>query len=120
MDTPRSSEDASSLDGSTDSRAAENNTRKNFLERIASYTLGRYALSLGPFAILLAISAVLLYFEIKISLTILILVGIVISAWYGGLGPGILMAVLIVGTTIIFQPKAPDTSLAKYAFSHFS
>lgn len=95
-------------------------TGKNILERITSTALGRYGLSIGSFLILVGISAFLTYIGFKISLTILILVGLVVSAWYGGLGPGILMAVLIVATTMLSQPRPPDISIAMYAFGHFS
>lgn len=90
------------------------------LERISSSVLGRYGLSLGLFAVLIGISASLSYLDFRISLTILILIGLVVTAWYGGLGPGVLMAALIVGATVLTQPKAPDASLAKYVFGHFS
>lgn len=90
------------------------------LERITSSSLGRYGLSLGIFAILLGISALLSYLDAKFSLTILILAGLVITGWYAGLGPGILMAVLIVTTTLLTQPRPADASLAKVLFGAFS
>jgi signal transduction histidine kinase len=93
---------------------------RNILERISSSFLGRYGLSLGIFAVLLTISAVLSSFGLAINLTILILVGLGITSWYGGLGPGILMAVLIVAATASRQPRPEGVSLAMHAFAHFS
>ena len=116
MDTDQNIENQDSMSVS----AKLKSKNKNLFERIASTALGRYGLSLGSFAVLLGVSALLSYLDVKVSLTILILVGLVVSTWYGGFGPGILMAVLIVGTSLITQSRPENVSLAKYAFSNFS
>lgn len=110
----------SAMNGLTYTLVQRTSPLRNILEKITSSFWGRYALAIGSFAILLAISLLLSYLNIKVSLTILILVGLVVTAWYGGLGPGILMAVLIVGATVVLQGRPADISPAKYVFAQFS
>lgn len=80
----------------------------------------RYGLAVGVFGVILGISLLLQQFSIKINLTILIVGGIIATAWYGGKGPGILLAVLIEGTTVIYTPIPPDSSVAKAWFGYIS
>src|SRR5690242_7277339 len=119
MDTQRFAE-GRALESPTNPSASEIQTSRNIFERISSTFLGRYGLSLGLFAILLAISAVLSYLGATINLTILILLGLAITSWYGGLGPGVLLAVLIVAASAGRQSKPEGVSMPMYAFTHFS
>jgi PAS domain S-box-containing protein len=80
----------------------------------------RYGLAVGLFAAAIGISLLLQKFSIKINLTILIMGVIFLASWYGGRGPGILSALLLEATTIIYTPVPPDSSVAKVAFGHFS
>jgi PAS domain S-box-containing protein len=80
----------------------------------------RYGLALGIFAVILGTSLLLQQFSIKINLTILIVGGIIAAAWYGGMGPGILLALLIEGTTILYTPIPPDSSVGKAWFGYIS
>lgn len=45
---------------------------------------------------------------------------IAVTAWYGGIGPGLLLTILIEAVTIILTPIPPDASTARVVFSHFS
>ena len=56
----------------------------------------------------------------KISMTIPIVFALVAAVWYGGRGPGLLIAALFHTTTILYTPVPPDSSIAKVAFGHFS
>lgn len=80
----------------------------------------RYGLAIGLFAIALAISLLNSYFEYKINLTILLLVVLALSSWYGGRGPGILLIFLVLVTSIIRTPIPPESSIANIIFSYFS
>jgi signal transduction histidine kinase len=90
------------------------------MDRFFRSNISRYALSIGLFAIVLGISLLLLQFSIRVNLTILVMGAIAITAWYGGVGPGLLHTILIVAATIILTPIPPDTSTARVVFSYFS
>jgi PAS domain S-box-containing protein len=80
----------------------------------------RYGFSVGLFAAAIGISLLLQKYSIKINLTILIMGVIFLASWYGGRGPGILTALLLEMTTIIYTPIPPDSSIAKAWFGYFS
>ncbi|HVE57457.1 MAG TPA: PAS domain S-box protein [Pyrinomonadaceae bacterium] len=82
--------------------------------------LRRYGVSLGLFALTLGIAILLTSLEFKINLTILVVATLVAATWYGGRGPGLLLALLVSGATILLNPIPPDTSVARIIFSHFS
>jgi PAS domain S-box-containing protein len=88
-------------------------------KRIRSVAL-RYGLGLGSVAITIFISIVLSNYSIKLNLTILVIVALIVPTWYGGKGPGLLVAVLFEVVTIISIPKPPDTSIGNFIFGHFS
>ncbi len=80
----------------------------------------RYGLALGLYVVTISISLFLLYISFQIKMIILVVVALVAAAWYGGRGPGIFLAVLIQGTTVLTQEISPDASIAKIAFGYFS
>ena len=80
----------------------------------------RYALALGLFAVTLGIASLLAFLTIKVNLTILIVAALVATAWYGGRGPGFLLSILLILTTIAFSPLPAGTTRAQAAFSHLS
>ena len=80
----------------------------------------RYGLAAGLFALTIGFALLLLYLDIKISLTILIIAALFITAWYGGRGPGLLMAVLLQGASIILNPIPPGSSIPGAVFGYFS
>ena len=71
----------------------------------------RYGLAAGLFALTIGFALLLLYLDIKISLTILIIAALFITAWYGGRGPGLLMAVLLLVASIILNEMPPGISI---------
>jgi PAS domain S-box-containing protein len=80
----------------------------------------RYGLALGLFALTLGVSILLSYFGLKINLTILVVFALFVAAWYGGRGPGLLLALLLAAATIILNPIPPEASIAKVIFGYFS
>jgi PAS domain S-box-containing protein len=83
-------------------------------------TVVKYGASILIFGVILGIALLLSYFGIKINLTILIVAGLVLASWYGGLGPGILLCILLEATTIYYTPIPPDSSIAKAYFGYVS
>lgn len=80
----------------------------------------RYGLTLIVYGLTVGLSLTLIWFGIRISFAIPILVGLVGVVWYGGLGPGLLLSVLFHATTIYYTPIPPDTSVPKVIFGYFS
>lgn len=80
----------------------------------------RYGLAIALFAAAIGISSLLTNFSIKINLTLLIMGVIFAAAWYGGRGPGLLTALLLEATAIIYTPIPPDSTLEKAVFGYFS
>jgi two-component system, cell cycle sensor histidine kinase and response regulator CckA len=80
----------------------------------------RYGFAIFVFGVILSIAALLSYLSIQTNNLIPIVAGLVITAWYGGRGPGILLAGMIVATTIFTNPLPSDISISRQAFQHFS
>jgi PAS domain S-box-containing protein len=80
----------------------------------------RYGLAVVVYAATLGLSLLLIWFGIRISFAIPILVGLVGVVWYGGLGPGLLLSVLFHATTIYYTPIPPDSSMPKVVFGYLS
>ena len=72
------------------------------------------------FATTVGLSLLLNYLNLKINLTIPVVLALVAGAWYGGRYPGLLIAVLFQATTIIYAPIPPDTTLPRLIFTYFS
>src|SRR5688572_13408232 len=79
-----------------------------------------YGLALAIFAVLIGISALLSYLNFKANLAFLIGIGLVVSVWYGGRGPGILLTALVMATIVYTSPIPPDSTIARTAFGHLS
>ena len=82
--------------------------------------LYRYGLVILIYGVTLGLSLLLIYFGIRLNFAIPVLVGLVAAVWYGGRGPGILLAVLFQATSIYFTPIPPDSTIAKAVFGYFS
>lgn len=89
------------------------------MKQIRSAAL-RYGLALGSFAITLFIALVLRHYSININLTILVVVVLLGTTWYGGRGPGLLLAVLLEVATIILTPATAQTSTGRFIFAYFN
>ncbi|MFL6468626.1 MAG: PAS domain S-box protein [Pyrinomonadaceae bacterium] len=85
-----------------------------------NHWLFRYGLSIAVYATIVGLSLLLSYLGIKLNFTIPVFAALVVAIWYGGRGPGILLAVLFEITTIYFTPIPPDSTAAKAAFGYFS
>ncbi len=83
-------------------------------------TAMRYGLGLGSFAVTLFIALVLRYYSINVNLTILVVVVLLGTTWYGGRGPGLLLAVLLEVATIMLTPAVPQTSTGRLVFAYFN
>ena len=78
--------------------------------------LFRYGLAVLVFVALIALASVLKVYSIKVNLAIPIVLSLVIAAWYGGRGPGLLVAVLIQMVSVFSTPPPPDETVATTAF----
>jgi two-component system, cell cycle sensor histidine kinase and response regulator CckA len=83
-------------------------------------TIFGYLIAIATFAVTLIIALLLQYYSIKINLTILIAITLIVPAWYGGRGPGLLVVFLLELVTILTNSRPPETGLANWLFSHFS
>lgn len=90
---------------------------------IRSSWLIRYGLGVGLFIATLLISSGLQYLSIRLNLTILVIFVLVAATWYGGRGPGLLLAVLIELTTVysVYSNRASSTTpVGQTIFTQFS
>lgn len=82
--------------------------------------LVRYGFVLLIFGLIIGISLLnSRYFDLRLNLTIPVVLAVVAVAWFAGRWPGILLGILFQATTIIFA-TAPDPSVARRAFGYFS
>jgi PAS domain S-box-containing protein len=72
------------------------------------------------YGLLLGNGLVLSHFSIKINQSIPIVAGLVLTAWFAGLGPGIFLSILLEATTVYFTPIPPDTTIANAYFGYTS
>jgi PAS domain S-box-containing protein len=77
-------------------------------------------LAVGILALILGVQNLLLFFGIKLSFTIPIIVGLVAAAWYGGLGPGIFLAALMALISALSNPPAQGITEGQWLFSQIS
>jgi diguanylate cyclase (GGDEF)-like protein/PAS domain S-box-containing protein len=82
--------------------------------------LRRYGVTLLSFAAIVFISAALAANGVRINLSLLIVAGLLLPAWYGGRGPGLLMAGLLEAMALISDPRPGTGSIAVYVFGHVS
>jgi len=79
----------------------------------------RYGIGLASFAFTLVLALVFLRFSIKLDLSLLVVLALLGSAWYGGRGPGLMVAVLFeLATVSLRNPiQAPWISLVFMEFN---
>ncbi len=87
---------------------------------LMNHWLARYGLAAVLFGATLGLSSLLSSYGIKLSFTIPIVLSLVASAWYGGIGPGILISVLFHGTTILYVPLPAGTTMPQAIFGWVS
>lgn len=84
------------------------------------HSLIRYGLSVMIFGVTIGLAFSLRYLEIRLNMTIPVVLALVLAAWFGGKGPGLLVAVLFQATTLAFATVPADLTLPQIVFSHFS
>jgi PAS domain S-box-containing protein len=77
-----------------------------------------YGLAAGIFAVLLGAFFIFREFGYKPDLTIPIMIGLAVTAWYLGRGPGILLVTLLVVTTILFRPPTQEVPVPKLVLTY--
>lgn len=80
----------------------------------------RYGFAVVVFGILIADSLVLNHFSIRINQSVPVIIGLVATAWYAGLGPGILLSILIEAISVLLTPIPPDSTVAQTYFGYIS
>jgi len=82
--------------------------------------LARYGLAVAIFAATIGLSLTLRYFELRVNLTIPVVFALVAAAWFGGRGPGLLVAVLFQATTLTFSPIPANSTVPQAIVTHVS
>ena len=81
----------------------------------------RYGFALLFFGLIIGISLLnTRYFELRLNLTIPVVLALVAVAWYAGRGPGIFLGILFQATTIYYATIPPDSTLGRRLFAYFS
>lgn len=80
----------------------------------------RYGIAVLLSGVTIAVAIALNRSGIKVSMTIPIVLTVVASAWYGGLGPGLLASAAFHITTIIYAERPPEATLGRLVFGYFS
>jgi PAS domain S-box-containing protein len=80
----------------------------------------RYGLAILIAGFTVGVALLLSYLSISINMTLLVVASLVITAWYGGRGPGILVAVIFEIVTLASNRIPEDMSIPRWAFSQFS
>jgi PAS domain S-box-containing protein len=80
----------------------------------------RYGIAVLLSGVTIAVAIALNRSGIKVSMTIPIVLTVVASAWYGGLGPGLLASAAFHITTIIYAEPPPDATIGRLVFGYFS
>jgi len=80
----------------------------------------RYGLAIVLFVVIIGAAILLEYLSLKINMSLPVVLGLVIATWYGGRGPGLVLAVLVQIVAIFSNGVAPDSTVALTAFGHFS
>lgn len=82
--------------------------------------LFRYGVALACFGATLGLSVLLSRGGIKLNLTIPIVLAVVATGWWGGKGPGLLLAVLFEGVTTYYTPVQAGNNVPQAIFQHLS
>lgn len=89
-------------------------------KKFRSAALG-YGLALGTCALTIIGAAILQYYSIKINLVVPVVLALLIPAWYGGRGPGLLVGILFEAITIFSKPiPPPNVSIGQFIVEHVS
>src|SRR5690349_5768678 len=80
----------------------------------------RYGLAVVSFATVVAVALSIRYFQFQLNLTFLVVIGIVVTSWWGGRGPGIFFCVLVTITSLLLNAVPANESVAGYIFGQIS
>jgi two-component system, cell cycle sensor histidine kinase and response regulator CckA len=83
-------------------------------------SLIRYALSFLIFGIVTAIAFAVRYYDLQINLSLLVMAGLVIAAWYLGRGPGLLLLGMMWLAALVLTPSQSNASLPLWIISQVS
>jgi two-component system cell cycle sensor histidine kinase/response regulator CckA len=83
-------------------------------------TIRRYSIAVLILVAIIGVQSLLLAYSIKISFTVPIIFGLVATAWYADLGPGLVLALLIAGISAFSERGAVDESTIQWATRHIS
>ena len=88
-------------------------TKRHWLVRVGFVTL--------LFAIVLGLSLLnSRSFDLRLNLTIPVVLALVAAAWYAGRSGGVLLGILFQVTTILYATVPPDSTFGRRAFGYFS
>ena len=65
----------------------------------------RYVIGLVSFAIPLLIAIVFQHLSVKLDLSLLIVAALIVATWYGGRGPGFMVAILMLAAALAFRTQ---------------
>ncbi|MBV9240834.1 MAG: PAS domain S-box protein [Acidobacteria bacterium] len=86
----------------------------------ATLFLARYGSAVLVLGAIIGVQSLLLAYSIRISFTVPIILGLVATAWYAGLGPGLFLAVLIAGVSAISDRTTVDETTIQWITRHVS
>ncbi|HTH51346.1 MAG TPA: PAS domain S-box protein, partial [Pyrinomonadaceae bacterium] len=82
--------------------------------------LVRYGLAVVLLGLIVAVQAFLLRYSIKISFAVPITLGLVLTTWYGGFGPGLLLSFLVAIVSAASTWDQPGLSGVEWTVAHLS
>jgi PAS domain S-box-containing protein len=80
----------------------------------------RYGLAILIYGVIIGESLFLSHYASKVNQSVPIVAGLVVTAWYAGLGPGLLLSLLLEATTIYFTPIPQDSTVTNAYFGYAS
>jgi|CXWL01.1.fsa_nt_gi signal transduction histidine kinase len=89
-------------------------------DQISRTAVRRYGFAVAIFLVIIAIASVVSVTGLKINLTVPVIAGLFIVAWFAGRWPGLALAVMMQGTTIAFSTIAPEMAMWRVVIGHLS
>lgn len=78
-------------------------------QKVIKTTAFRYGIGFGAFVLTVIVALILQHFAIVIDLSLLVIGALIFSAWYGGRGPGLVVALLFELTYLVFSKQRPSS-----------
>src|ERR1700754_867889 len=103
----------------TSSQIDQNRLRNGSSDVVLTPLVWRYGLALLAFVLLMLIILTFRHYSIQISLSLLIVAALIAVAWYGGTGPGLMVAILFeIATVALSNPR--QVSWPMFFFAEFN